>query len=1014
MADPNVPFPHDAVDTPLITPNGGTFIDSVVVTLSTDTPDPNIFYTIDDSEPNQSSILYEGQFTISASTTIKAKAFKDAFLPSDTASAMFTIETTPPETVSTPLITPNGGTFIDSVMVTLSTDTPDPNIFYTIDDSEPNQSSFLYEGPFIISASTTIKAKAFKDAFLPSDTASATFTIETMPLIISNVQVTSSDVSANVRWTTNEPATSTVYYGLTSDYGVETALTITNERRYSYGNIGLVFHGSYVGDLECYNNLVLGLIINNTGVNINAGNNICWDYEYPSPFNYSNTALGNSIIAHPNYNMLEHGMFVQDPIDFSWPQDQIRRKYCNQLFQDFHLVEGAPAINYGNPAKQTTMGMGTIDPNGFIRDDGMPRDALNRSAGAYEFSPIQLGYEDELISFTIHADDPEVEAITYSALTLPSGAIFDEITGDFAWIPSVGQAGQYEIIFTIYGDTATYNRNVVIIVYPKYVFLPEIESATENAMTYYLDAVNGNDNNDGSINSPWRTMGKATALGGGNTVIVANGHYGSLRDNKARGDWLTIRAASGAKPRLYSINVGPGILNWGDKGPWATTDVRLRVDGFIVTAPVGFNDYIVKSIGGNYFEILNSTIAGSPNPAGYNKGYWDIDRSGVLVVANHTKVHRCDISNVKRGIELKQIGYPNVNHVEEITNNYVHDCSNTGIFIFEQARVNIEYNHIYRQQPYKHQTGPAQHGSGIGVISPEVSIRYNIVHSYGNSGGINYFTVPPWDGVNTNAIIENNLVYDSGGMRIAGIKSGCKVNNNTVIGHDDANVTVDNSDPTTDHSLILTYLDPNTIYHYQVISIDGSGNIAESNDLTFTTNLSNTTGQLPVTLSADTPDANVLYTIDNGELANYITFDVEFTSDPDAAGILAVYWDQQHIADIDERYALEGVQEYAFMLPSTYKTGFYSLKFSIDFFSSVVTTVTINNIRAGVATAGFDYVIDGKIDLSDFAFFAARWAVTGCDETNDWCQRADLDQYGSVDPNDLMIFTQHWLEGASL
>ncbi|KKK68409.1 hypothetical protein LCGC14_2944340, partial [marine sediment metagenome] len=214
----------------------------------------------------------------------------------------------------------------------------------------------------------------------------------------------------------------------------------------------------------------------------------------------------------------------------------------------------------------------------------------------------------------------------------------------------------------------------------------------------------------------------------------------------------------------------------------------LRVDGFIVTAPVGFNDYIVKSIGGNYFEILNSTIAGSPNPAGYNKGYWDIDRSGVLVVANHTKIHRCDISNVKRGIELKQIGYPNVNHVEEITNNYIHDCSNTGIFIFEQARVKIEYNHIYRQHPYKNPENP-QHGSGIGLITAYATIRYNIVHSYGNSGGITYFTKSPWDGVNTNAIIENNLLYDSGGMSIAGIKSGCKVNNNTVIGHADANQT---------------------------------------------------------------------------------------------------------------------------------------------------------------------------------------------------------------------------------
>ena len=64
------------------------------------------------------------------------------------------------------------------------------------------------------------------------------------------------------------------------------------------------------------------------------------------------------MIVHPNYNLLESGMFVQDPIDFSWPQDQWNRIYCNQLFQDFHLVEGAPAINFGSVAKQTPKGLG--------------------------------------------------------------------------------------------------------------------------------------------------------------------------------------------------------------------------------------------------------------------------------------------------------------------------------------------------------------------------------------------------------------------------------------------------------------------------------------------------------------------------------------------------------------------------------------------------------------------------------------------------------------------------------
>ena len=311
-------------------------------------------------------------------------------------------------------------------------------------------------------------------------------------------------------------------------------------------------------------------------------------------------------------------------------------------------------------------------------------------------------------------------------------------------------------------------------------------SATASAATYYLNAGSGNDNNDGSINSPWKTINRAKTLGGGNTVIVADGKYGQFFDSKIRSDWLTFKAAPGAMPQLDRIFVGK---DGGGKPGGFSGSVYLRFDGFLVKAPVGFNDKIVKSRGGNYFQVLNCKITGSANPAGYNAGYWDLNHGAVWIVANHIKIHHCDISNALRGIELKQSGFPNVNHVEEITNNYIHDCAGSGIYLFEQARAKIEYNHVYRQQPYKSKSGVAQHGSGIGVISPEVSIRYNIVHSYGNSGGINYYTVAPWDGVNTNAIIENNLIYDSGGMRIAGIKSGCKINNNTTIGHADANGT---------------------------------------------------------------------------------------------------------------------------------------------------------------------------------------------------------------------------------
>lgn len=85
--------------------------------------------------------------------------------------------TTTQQPVATPVISPNGGTFTSTQSVTLSTATTGAEIRYTTNGSEPTTSSTLYTGAFSVSATTTVKAKAFKSGMLPSGTASATFTL---------------------------------------------------------------------------------------------------------------------------------------------------------------------------------------------------------------------------------------------------------------------------------------------------------------------------------------------------------------------------------------------------------------------------------------------------------------------------------------------------------------------------------------------------------------------------------------------------------------------------------------------------------------------------------------------------------------------------------------------------------------------------------------------------------------------------------------------------------------------
>ena len=53
------------------------------VQITCSTPDSQIYYTTNNTEPNQKSILFQKIFTINEGTTIKAKAYKEGYIESD-------------------------------------------------------------------------------------------------------------------------------------------------------------------------------------------------------------------------------------------------------------------------------------------------------------------------------------------------------------------------------------------------------------------------------------------------------------------------------------------------------------------------------------------------------------------------------------------------------------------------------------------------------------------------------------------------------------------------------------------------------------------------------------------------------------------------------------------------------------------------------------------------------------------------------------------------------------------
>ncbi len=84
------PPPPQKVATPAFDPSSGTFTDSVNVTISCPTAGASIYYTTDGSDPDESSVLYNGQIAITQTTTIKARAYKQGMIASDIASATYT------------------------------------------------------------------------------------------------------------------------------------------------------------------------------------------------------------------------------------------------------------------------------------------------------------------------------------------------------------------------------------------------------------------------------------------------------------------------------------------------------------------------------------------------------------------------------------------------------------------------------------------------------------------------------------------------------------------------------------------------------------------------------------------------------------------------------------------------------------------------------------------------------------------------------------------------------------
>ena len=124
------------------------------------------------------------------------------------------------ETVATPIITPESTTFNEgeSVFVSITTETPDAEIYYTLDGTDPSaENGELYENEIEITETTTIKAIAVKEGWNNSKVVEAKYTktvvIEGGVVDVLNCALTGAEGTTYSSWSDKTSNSSAVYAG---------------------------------------------------------------------------------------------------------------------------------------------------------------------------------------------------------------------------------------------------------------------------------------------------------------------------------------------------------------------------------------------------------------------------------------------------------------------------------------------------------------------------------------------------------------------------------------------------------------------------------------------------------------------------------------------------------------------------------------------------------------------------------------------------------------------------------
>jgi hypothetical protein len=152
---------------PAISPAGGSFTGSVLVTITPGSGAVNTYYTTNGSDPFVYGTAYTAPFTVTAPFAGNVRAVSDNAYgagPNDIQS--FTV--TAGGTVAAPVFSPTAVTFGTSVSVNITSATSGATIHYTTDGSTPTTASPVWPGATSVTTSAQYKALAVKSGYTNS------------------------------------------------------------------------------------------------------------------------------------------------------------------------------------------------------------------------------------------------------------------------------------------------------------------------------------------------------------------------------------------------------------------------------------------------------------------------------------------------------------------------------------------------------------------------------------------------------------------------------------------------------------------------------------------------------------------------------------------------------------------------------------------------------------------------------------------------------------------------------